>query len=603
MIKITRIIIKRYRSILDVDLIIDPSIGLTSFCGQNNVGKTNILRAINLFFNPDDYNISEDMPRIKHATGGQSIHPKIEICFYNDSDGYYYAICRDLKDFCVSDMGLSGQKFLQNGKKKISKSALSPEDASKFLENIEFAYIESINTIIPDLVKKLTDEMIDLQYDKTRFSDSKRELKDAYEKYVDGLDGILKAFSTEISSTFQRFQADWNVEFVVPRNSSTFRDLISDDISLTLDDHGGHGIADKGAGLQRLSTILLTFEILSRLHKKKQVIACVDEPDVYLHEGLQRKLKDLFDEKSSKMQIFCTTHSKIFMNPYNMKNTFLLAEKNYEQHSVRKNKKIYVTETVLEDITEDAGYNKICNHLGIERVSYELLQPTNLLVEGNCDKKYISELCGFYGIICPNVESINGADNAEKYLSFYDSYYKNNQCEYKPIIKLILDNDSEGRKILSKISAKTEKYNHIDVSCSLVNNFANSANLSAENNRTNNEIEDLLYPEVVCFLINTILSKKGMNQIPTNAVCSKIAKNAFAARGILDLCENEKNTRNPDNGDCICFTSSSKTTNQIKEGLAALFNIQANKNLIRIITECDEKYPCVRETITSMCSF
>ena len=50
-IKIEKVEIERFRSILKkLELNIDISYNLISICGQNNVGKTNTLRAINLFF-------------------------------------------------------------------------------------------------------------------------------------------------------------------------------------------------------------------------------------------------------------------------------------------------------------------------------------------------------------------------------------------------------------------------------------------------------------------------------------------------------------------------------------------------------------------------
>jgi AAA15 family ATPase/GTPase len=49
MIRIESIHIKRFRSINDLTLNIDSTYNIVTVCGQNNVGKTNILRAISLF--------------------------------------------------------------------------------------------------------------------------------------------------------------------------------------------------------------------------------------------------------------------------------------------------------------------------------------------------------------------------------------------------------------------------------------------------------------------------------------------------------------------------------------------------------------------------
>lgn len=49
MLKIADLEISCFRSILNLKLCIESEPNLISICGENNVGKTNTLRAINLF--------------------------------------------------------------------------------------------------------------------------------------------------------------------------------------------------------------------------------------------------------------------------------------------------------------------------------------------------------------------------------------------------------------------------------------------------------------------------------------------------------------------------------------------------------------------------
>lgn len=601
MIRIVKCSISRYRSILSMTLDISQESNSIAICGPNNVGKTNTLRAINLFFYPEDYVREIDMPKIKSATGGQSTHPKIELTFWDEDRSRYYVLCRDMKVYSESSPETSLTGFSYEPHNKKNKLVLSSEEVLELFGKMEFVYIESINTFIPELIRKITDGMIDVEYDKSRLSKSKRKLKEAYDTYVDGLSQILGTFANDISDTFRHFRENWKVEFVVPKNSETFKDLVSEDVKLSLNDNGSIGVLDKGAGLQRLATILLNFEMLSRLDSKKNIFVCIDEPDAYLHEGLQRKLKRLFDEKNNSMQLFFTTHSKIFINEYNMQNVFLLNSKYYEKFSTRKKKNINVMETEIVDINEQNGYDQICAHLGIEPVTYELLQCNNILVEGNCDKKYLTELIKFFGFDCPNIESLNGADNAIKYLEFYNSYYHNNTSKYKPKIKIIFDNDPKGREIYNKI--RVNNYQNIEVKSILINNHMNTGNVNVEHNNTNNEIEDFMYPEVMVFLINLLLQRKNMTKLNRNKICKKVHARAFSVKGILELCEYEKNSVNPDKGAEISFISSGNQTNRIKEGLAGMFNLEANKPLLSLLTECNVKYPYVKEALNELCTF
>ena len=181
MLKIKEIRIERFRSIMSMVLPIDPSYNQIAFCGKNNVGKTNTLRAINLFFHPESYQMSEDMPKFKVATGGASIHPKITICFVDEIQNISYTIVRDLSRMDENE-GLSGKK---------GKTSLSSEEINKLLKSCEFIYIESVNVFMPSLIEKLTDDIIDVKYGNSRFSNFstlKGTLKKAYDAYIEGLD-------------------------------------------------------------------------------------------------------------------------------------------------------------------------------------------------------------------------------------------------------------------------------------------------------------------------------------------------------------------------------------------------------------------------------
>ena len=405
--------------------------------------------------------------------------------FFDSEKDATYSITRDYKYDTLSDKHLTGFNLPKRGKKQI----LDTNAIKNFLDKVVFIYVDSINVFVPHLIEQLSDDMINIQYDKARFTESKKALKESYENYIDGLQEILNRFAADISGTLCNFNENWKLEFYVPKNSETFKGLISKDVELKISDSGSKSIITKGAGLQRLTVILLFFEMIRRLKNKKQPIFCIDEPDAFLHEGLQRKLKVFFDENCSEMQIFYTTHSNVFINSYNLSNVLLLESKSYEQYSTRKKKNIDVTETYLVNLDDDEGYNKICDHLGINTPRVEILRKNNILVEGDSDKKYITEFCKFFSLDVPNIIVLNGATNAQRFLEFYNSYYKE-KSNYTPRIKLLLDNDMAGREVYKKIRKKT--FNNIFVECVLIQNFLGNACDSLESNSTNNEMEDLV---------------------------------------------------------------------------------------------------------------
>lgn len=576
MIKIVRINICRFRSIIDLTINIEQEYGLVSICGKNNVGKTNSLRALSLFFNENDYEPASDMPVLKNATGGAATHPKITIDFYDDKIGLFYHIEKNWKNWNAGEVVVEGKTGASL--KKMTK--MNKKDIANFLKNIQFYYLEAANLDIPKVIDEISDDILTLEYTKSRFSNTKKQLKEAYESYVDGLQGILDEFAESISETFYSFKDDWKVKFIVPKRTDSFREMISDDVELALDDQGTIGIEDKGSGLQRLASILLQFETAERVRKNKSIIFCVDEPDIFLHEGLQQKLKKFFMDKSQKMQIFYTTHSRIFIDAYSMKNVIFFDADWHQQYSARKKRDINVVETKILNIDNDDGYQTICDHLGIERLEHNILSDYNLIVEGNCDKKYLEGLCAYFKVNVPNIISANGASNILKYLEFYESYYKNSSQNI-PQIVVLYDNDCAGRNAYSTNSKK--EFPHLEVKHMLIRNVWE--NDITKSNNVNHEIEDFLYPEIMCYLVNEIMQKKSMNKIDSKELINQLNTPAFNLGGIMNLLEFHKNKENPERGGEISFVSSGNATNQIKESLAGLFEIEGNAKLINILEE------------------
>lgn len=588
MIKIIHAEINRFRSIMSLDLDFENDYNLVTICGKNNVGKTNVLRALNLFFNPDDYEPQVDMPVFKIATGGAATHPKIILQFLDDASSTVYSIEKNWKEWNAEKIIIIGKKKKCSEKKW---TVLSEAECNQFLGKIKFYFLEAANMIIPEMINEISDKMLTSEFNRSRFSKSKKQLKDAYEEYVDGLQLVLDEFAESISETFMTFKDNWKVNFIVPKKSNTFRELISEDVELTINDQGSLGIEDKGSGLQRLASILLQMETATRGRRDEHIIFCVDEPDIFLHEGMQKKLKDFFELKSSAMQIFFTSHSKIFINTFSMKNIVLLDAIIHKKPSERKKREIDVVETRKINIDDENGYEIICENLGIEKVEYNILSKKNILVEGNCDKKYLEGLMRYFNLEVPNIISVNGANNIVKYLEFYESYYKNVN-QYVPKIMVVYDNDSAGRDAYEKNRKKM--YPHLEVSHYILQNVWGDANTTPSKNNTNNEIEDFVYPEVMCYLVNEILKKKGMNTIKTEELILQLSSQAFKGSGFMSLCDFYKNSANPQTGAEISFVSSGQATNQLKESLARVFELEGNKKLLKIVEEADKKYPHVK---------
>ena len=85
--------------------------------------------------------------------------------------------------------------------------------------------------------------------------------------------------------------------------------------------------------------------------------------------------------------------------------------------------------------------------------------------------------------------------------------------------------------------------------------------------------------------------------IKSEELINQLSSPAFKRGGFMSLCEFYKNSANLQNGAEISFVSSGHATNQLKESLAGVFQIEGNKKLLNIIENADKKYPYVKDEL------
>lgn len=588
-----KIQIKRFRSILDLKLEINTKNNFSTICGANNSGKTNVLKALNIFFNPNEYNLKEDIPNHKLGSRGGATYPEIILTFEkNDVD---YIIKRE---FGVD--GIENERIEKNiiidG--ILNKESLDLKEIPRILNQIAFFFIPAINISFPQLINNLIDDVYELEYEKTRFSGLKKDLKDSFDNYTNGLIEILNKLASEINPIFKEFNDNWSVSFENTTDVKKFKDLISEDVEFYLNDLSNRNIQGKGSGLQRLGYILLHSKMISKL-KKKSVILCIDEPDVYLHQGLQKKLHNHLLEIAKNNQVLITSHSQTFIDCYKLDNVFLLDLEIGDEIFYQRTKSAYhPLNTCLVDIKADNGLKKIREYLGVTDEDFELLDNYNIIVEGESDKKYISEIGRFFGLNIPNIIYSGGASKIDKYLEFYNNFYHGR--DFKPKIRVVFDNDDEGRKEFNRVRGKINTLKNIKVAIEFIPNcfgeFPDIEDVKASRIKSNYEIEDFVYPEILHFLSTELIKKIQLKTFKFNKLEAKVKAAAFKEKGILYNIDLLKNENNPDEGVKIDFTGE-----QAKNGMVGLFQIKGAKKISEMILNADVKYPEVKKYIEKIC--
>lgn len=596
--KLKSIKIKRFRSINDLKLEIDTDTNFISICGANNVGKTNVLRALNLFFNPNSYLFNKDVPYLKQNTRGGSIATELTLQL-EDNKGKFYELIRKIEilegGVVVNDEGSLWPDGVGRGK---AKNKLDENKIEEIIKSFAFFYIPAINISFPDLINLIINDVYEIEFDRSRFSGLKGALKNSFEEYNKGLIAVLNQLAEEINPLFEKFNKNWSVEFKSNAEIKKFQDLISEDVSFHLDDKAGFNNDGKGSGLQKLGFILLHQKIIEKLSKsKKNIIFCIDEPDAFLHRGLQLKLRDILHDIAGKHQVIVTTHSPEFIDSSSLKNVILLDQEIGEAKLYKRtNTYINPINTISINLSEDNGSKKIREYLGLEEDKTDLLDDYNLFVEGECDEKYISELCKFFDIQVKRIFSIGGVDKYDRELEFYDSWYSDSRK--KPKITLLFDNDEAGRNRYLSISKK--KFNNIQIDCRFIP--TKTGCLPDLNNlqkvKSNLEVEDFVYPELIFDLASSLLCKKNnLSKFTFKELERKLNNKGFADDGILALMDNLLKDKNPNglNGVSFCTTN-------MKKGLSSQFNISGNKKMTNLLIEADKKYPEVKNFLMDIMS-
>jgi len=315
---ISKIEIHNFRSF---EKIILPVKEINIFSGINDVGKSNILKALNLFFNgqtdflkplkfEDDYNKVARARMIRSSKMKQLI--KIRI-FINPPPTY--------QTLATEDNLYIERQFDRNGfiierfstKDDIKKKA----SIKRLINKIRYIYIPALKgeEVLQYLLSLIGEQQLISDKDISSLNESiarkTNDLKDILEKSgIDisttfGLPTLLSDFWQKLSvktqyEEFEKLESDI-------KGSNGDRGLNPSQFSITLLNRG-EGIKSK--------YIPPLLQWLDKNDKSKMFIWGIDEPENSLEFDLADKLARLyFNEYALNNQIFITSHSLAFINP------------------------------------------------------------------------------------------------------------------------------------------------------------------------------------------------------------------------------------------------------------------------------------------------
>lgn len=397
MIIIKKITISNYRSYKNEQNQINDLKRLNMFTGKNNTGKTNILRAINLFFNPDSYDPKLDMNMIKQLTGGAAQHPTIKV--YIEDDEIEKEVTKKYTIKLNLNEKESKKRYSVSGR-DIPQRLSNSREIEKYL-NLKFKciYLSTTDEDISEQAYTIVNDMI-LQYYKKK----NRAIKDTVDEFEERYKRLLETFKDNIDD----LEGDLSKQFgllkknaieISPKlkieNNTSISDFLLDNIRLELDDSYSQIIKAKGAGIQRTSLILLSFFLLNEIYKNTNKVILLDEPEAFLYPLLISGLKETIENsitESNKSQMFLTSHSREFLTEINNSEySFYNIDQVSETKQYQRSKNDYDINkfSVISQFDPKTKFEVLKNYGLLDKIDDH---ETVIICEGRTDRNYIAEI-------------------------------------------------------------------------------------------------------------------------------------------------------------------------------------------------------------------
>lgn len=469
---------------------------LNMFTGKNNTGKTNILRAINLFFNPELYDPKIDMNMVKQLTKGGTKDPRIEIEVTDDElikgKVSTYEFKLDLNQDVKNRYSAKTRRRDEELLNKLSTKFSNSNEVKKYLEQkFRCIYLSTTDEDISDQAYKVVNDMI-LQFYKRKNQFVRSTINDFEKKYTELLttfEANITSLERELSEQFELFKEN-GIE-IAPKlkieENTSISNFLLDNIKLELDDSYSQIVKAKGAGIQRTSLILLSFFLMNEIYSTKNKIILLDEPEAFLYplliSGLKKTIENSVDS-SNTSQIFLTSHAREFLTEINnpLYSFYNIDQKLEEKKYQRSKNEI--------DINKYSTVNKFDQKTKFEVLkNYGLLDDIDdyedvIICEGKTDRNYIVKVLEGkefrpqirFEKYSNNFEEEDYKESKDLDHNFYASgtqaiipilIYLDKISPINRRVFILLDGDQAGEKVDRLL--KKDKYEHLEITKKKIN--------------------------------------------------------------------------------------------------------------------------------------
>jgi hypothetical protein len=341
--KLVSFSVSNYRSITTAYRL--PIRQSTVLIGQNNEGKSNILKALAVALG-----VLETLGRVRvyrgrlqmrrHAVSGydwekdfpvsrQISQPAGESIFNLDFqltpdeiDAFYKEVKSHLNGTLPIQLTLGkGEPGFKVMKKGPGGPALSTkaEAIAQFIgKRINFTYIPAVRT--SDHAQEIVSSIVEREL---AVVEADPEYKKAMEELAKIQKPVLDRISTSIRETLKEFLDKVSDVKVSVSEDARYRALRRS-YEIIVDDGTPTHLGRKGDGVQSLAALSLMRQSSLSSATGKQLILAIEEPESHLHPGAIHQLRRVLGDIATQNQVIMTTHCPLFVDRTSIKSNIIV---------------------------------------------------------------------------------------------------------------------------------------------------------------------------------------------------------------------------------------------------------------------------------------
>lgn len=479
--RLERIQIQNFRSIVD-PIDIEFHSNYVAIVGPNNVGKSNIIKALELFLRDTVDNLPFDAARDLSLslyernrgqtiiTGTISIDPRRDSFLAGklqqlaEDYGYeplednrvriglnYYRTNSQKYSIFFRRGYVSSHTYIGEGIKRPNDKLKDGDPVKSFIDLIRswfgFFHLPAIRD-----VDKIAKELIIPEIKRTIFQAwavgptravlvSQR--RQEFENLTAKLQQMIDESATQITEWLKTgFPEVSRFDFQMPYDEL---EAFLGTLGINITDHVNTEISRKGSGVQNTLLMYLLYFVAKRYRSQNQFdrryfVWAIEEPESFLHSGKQRDIVQELQRYSEVAQIVVTTHSPLMLNTTDIKSNVLL--------EYRANADGTLTTRISEDVNHRDLWKPYRDALGLSLADTLFFGDYNIVAEGPTDKYLIEEVNRIMqehgerqclDMATTKIIPAYGASEVKKFLVLFRSI-----ADRGHIVGLY-DNDAEGR--------------------------------------------------------------------------------------------------------------------------------------------------------------